>query len=89
MMRTLILSLLVLLSLQACSKEQRTTNRLDGVWQLASRKVNGVPDTTIANMFISFKTCNTNKYDNCQGTLQQTIAATGEVQTSDFGYSTY
>lgn len=87
MFRSLLLSLIVLLTLQACSKEQRTINRLDGVWQLASRKVNGIPDTTISNMFISFQKCNTDGFNQCQGTIQQTIAATGEVQTSDFMYS--
>lgn len=79
--------LLLLLAFSACSEEQMVVNKLDGTWQLASRKVNGVPDTTISNMFISFKKCNLNKRDECPGSIQQTIAATGEVQNSDFMYS--
>jgi hypothetical protein len=79
--------LLAVFFLSACSEEQMLVNKLDGVWQLASRKVNGVPDTTISNMFISFKKCKISKRDECPGSIQQTIAATGEVQNSDFMYS--
>lgn len=83
-MYKIALALLILLGLSACSKEQQTVNRLDGVWQLASRKVNGVPDTTISSMYISFQECNLNNHDDCPGSIQQTIAATGETQISDF-----
>ncbi len=79
--------LFALLLLAACSKEQRTINKLDGIWQMVGRRVDGVPDSTFSDMIMSFQRCNISEFDDCQGSIRRVFAGSGRVEESDFKYN--
>jgi hypothetical protein len=56
----------------SCAKdEQRTVNRLDGLWKVSDYKVSGasLAATEFANMNFLFKGCDVGEFDYCDGTL--------------------
>lgn len=86
-MRLLPLLFLFALAIAACSKEQRTVNKLDGIWQMVGRRVNGVPDSTFSDMIVSFQCCKLDGFNECQGSIRRVYAGTAVVEESDFKYS--
>ena len=86
-MRLIPLLFLLALAIAACSKEQRTVNKLDGIWQMVGRRVNGVPDSTFSDMIISFQRCNISGLNDCQGSIRRVYAGTAVVEESDFKYN--
>ena len=77
----------LLLLVAACSKEQRTINRLEGDWQVVAFKKNGadLPDSLYKELFFSFRACKAKDFDYCDGAMTRVTAAGTRV--TDFKYS--